>query len=546
MNRLMGKFARMSFVTAALVFLFAAAGRFSLSAAPPPEENIVLRGTVVSSVDGAPIRTALVQVLGEMPRAMLTGADGSFQFEGMGAGDAVIVARKPGYFSAQEYYPESVGEQRVHLTPNLQPLEMKLYPEAVIYGRVTNENGRALEGFTVELTRTGAKHSTGMRGNLPSAITNENGEFRLAELHAGSYLVNVSQKMDADGPIALFQASKLRTGYPTYFYPSVTDPSLATPVRLTPGKQVQADMRLTSQPLYRLSGSVLGATSGGPLVVVVVGRHDVRPVAATTILPGLTSFVLEGVPAGSYFVGAVEPPEAGVGGTKTGISEVEVAQNVDSVSIVLSEDRKIPVRFRYQFAQAAGNPALDSGGLVSFLRTDLPVDNELFAATLTARPDSPEEGYEVSLQPGTYHARVRVEPNRCVVSVKSGTSDVLNGDLIVTAGGSVEPIEVVLRDDCARVQGTVSKGGQPSMGRVLLIPEDGPRRGISAAANSDGVFQFQGLAPGKYLAVALDGTDDLDPEDPETLAKVKSQATPVEVQASGAASLTLELKSLEP
>ena len=282
------------------------------------------------------------------------------------------------------------------------------------------------------------------------------------------------------------------------------------------------------------------------MVVVLVGRHDVKPVAASAILPGLTSFVLEGVPAGSYFVGAVQPPQAGPGGEKTGISEVEVTQNVDSVSIVLSEKMKITVRFHYQFTQTSENPALDSGGLVSFVRTDLPMDNELFAATLTARPDSPEDGYPISLEPGAYRAKVRVQPNRCVVSVKSGMTDVLDDDLVVTAGGSVAAIEVVVRDDCARVQGLVSKEGRPSMGRILMIPEDAPRRWFSAAANSDGAFQIQGLVPDKYFVAALDGTDDLDPEDPETLAKVKSRATLVEVQTSGSANLTLELKSLGP
>jgi hypothetical protein len=48
------------------------------------------------------------------------------------------------------------------------------------------------------------------------------------------------------------------------------------------------------------------------------------------------------------------------------------------------------------------------------------------------------------------------------------------------------------------------------------------------------------------LAIAVDGADDLDLEDQENVAKVKSWATVVEVQPSGAASLTLELKSLEP
>lgn len=125
----------------------------------PTEDSIALRGTVVSSVDGTPIRGALVQLLGANTRAVLTGGNGAFAFEGLIAGDGLVVVRKPGYFSAQEYFPESVGELRVHLSPNMKELELKLYPEAVIYGRVTNENGRPLEGLSVQLFHAGMQSS---------------------------------------------------------------------------------------------------------------------------------------------------------------------------------------------------------------------------------------------------------------------------------------------------------------------------------------------------------------------------------------------------
>jgi hypothetical protein len=510
--------------------------------------RVVLRGTVVNSVDGMPIRAALVQLLGERPRAILTGADGTFEFDGLAAGDAAITVRKPGYFSAQEYYPESVGEQRVHLGPNLQPVALKLYPEAVIYGRLTNENGRPLEGMTVQLTRAGARGAVGPHETLPSATSNENGEYRLAELRAGTYLVSVSQppKMNAAFPIAMFQVSKLRSGYPTSFYPGVTDRAHAMSLRLTPGKKVQADLRLTAEPLYRISGSVQGASGAGTIVVVIVSQNDMNPVAAAAVTPGGNRFVLESVPAGSYFLGAVQEPAQGAGEQKTGISSIEVTQNADTASIVLSEKKSIEVRFHYESTQSAGNSPGPSGQVASLVRTDVSMPIELFSAALMANPQTPEEGLEITLEPGTYRAVLNGQPDRCVASVKSGTTDILNEELVVTAGTSVEPIEVVVRDDCGGVQGTVSKDGQPAMGRVLLIPGDAPRHGVSAAANSDGAFQFPGLVPGKYFLVALDGADDLDPGDPDVLAKVKSLATEVDVQASAAANVKLELKSLEP
>ncbi len=546
MSRISRKFVWAAVIIAALFSLRPVAHAQGIAS---PDDSVVLHGKVVNSVNAAPVRGALVQLLGEKPRAVLSDADGTFAFDNLTPGDAVIAVRKPGYFSAREYYPESVGEQHVHLALRMPAIELKLFPEAVVFGRVMNENGRPLEGFNVELVRAGGGRPPAGRSQspIPTAVTNEKGEYRLAELHGGNYLIRVERKMDANGPVALFQAAKFRTGYPAYFYPNVTDPSLATPVRLAPGKQFEANLRLASQPLYRVTGNVQGASGNGPILVVLVAPHDENPVAAAAILPGLASFVLEGVAAGNYFLGAIQPQDGSGRGEKTGIAgQIEVRQNLEGVSIVLSEQKLVAVRFRYQFTQSTGNPAEGLGAPVSLQRTDLPMEVNLFSATLMPNPDSPDEGIAIGLDPGTYRAQLNAQTNRCVASVKSGVVDLLTDDLVVSGDGAAEPIEVVMRDDCARAEGLVSKGGQPSMGRVLLIPEDAPQRHVSTPANSDGAFEFQGLLPGKYLAVALEGADDLDLDDAETLAKVKARATPVELPAAGTANVTLQLETLEP
>ncbi|HXY00070.1 MAG TPA: carboxypeptidase-like regulatory domain-containing protein [Candidatus Limnocylindrales bacterium] len=533
----------LAFVLASPVTVF---GHPLPQAFAPGEESIVVRGTVVSSVDGKPIRAALVQLLGDSLRATLTGSDGSFLFEGLTSGDVVLTARKPGFFSPQEYSPESVGEQRIHLAPNLPVIELKLYPEAVLYGRVTNENGRPLEGFSVQLRRAGAKGSASGRESMATAVTNENGEYRLAELRAGTYLINVSRNLETEGVSALLRGVRSRFGYPSTFYPGVTDPSLATPVRLTPGKQVQADLHLSAQPLYRISGTVQGASPDAPVIVAMAGEHDESPVAVGTSMPGVGTFALEGVPAGNYFLGAFQVSGTDERMLKTGVAHIEVTRNMDSVSIVLAEEQKVPVRFHYDFPPSGGNQIRESRGLVILSRVDVTIGGVPTARTLDRGAENTDAAYIISLAPGTYRASLNEIAGLCVGSVRSGSADLLKEDLIVVPGGSVEPIEVVVRNNCGRVSGAVSAGGRPAMGRVLLIPEDAPRRGVSVPANSDGTFQIANLLPGKYLAVALDGADDLEPDQAETLLKVKSRATSVEVEPSATANLRLELKSFEP
>lgn len=545
MSRTSGVFTPAMVVAAFLFPYVVAVAPLSPHQLAQTKEDIIMQGRVVNSENGQPIRAALVQLVGSQTRAALTSTDGSFRFEGLADGDVLLMVRKPGYFSPQEYRPQSVGPQQVHLSPDLPPIELKLYPEAVIFGRVTNENGRPLEGMGVELRRMGTKRTANVSGGLPSAITNENGEYRIAELRGGSYLISVSPQANIEPISSFFRASTKRTGYPTYFYPSVTDGALATPVHLTPGKQFQADIRMARQPLYRITGSVTGARGETQIIVFAIGQHSLKPAAGSVLPPGLANFVLEGVPPGSYLLGAVQPAQNGESGEKLGVIGIEVTQDVEAALIALSEDQMVPVRFRYEYAKSGDVAAAGIGASLTLMRTDLPLAYGVKVATLTAKPEAPEEGYGVKIGQGTYRLNLVQQTNRCVASVTSGTTDLLKEDLVVPAGGAIEPIEVVVRDDCARVGGTVTKDSRPVTGRVLLLPEEAVRRGVATVANSDGLFQIFGLVPGKYLAVALEDGDDLEPDDPDTLTRVKSLATAVELEPSGSASLKLELSRLE-
>lgn len=516
----------------------------------PAKEEVVLEGRVVNSETGQPVHAALVQFVGNKSRAVLTDSDGAFRFEGLMPGDGLLTVRKPGYLSPQEFRPQSMGQQRVHLVPNLPPVEIRLYPESVIFGRVTNENGRPLEGMTVLLRPAGSKHSTFRSSGLPGAVTNENGEYRFADLRAGAYLISVSPTLERPPLMTILQSSTKHSGYPTYFYPSVTDVSLATPVHLSPGKHFEADMRLTRQPLCRITGTVTGGSAEGQTLVFAVAEQSIQPAAGTSLMPGATDFALEGVPPGGYLLTAVQVGRNTGGGEKLGLSHVEVTQNVDSVSITLTEPQLVPVRFRYENAkteaQAPAMPGMAGMPIVTLRQTDLPFGEEVNVASLTPTRENAEDGYPARMGQGTYRAKVANMPNRCVASVTSGGTELLKEDLVVPAGASIEPIEVAIRGDCGRVQGKVVKDGLPAMGRVLLIPEAMPTLGIATPANSDGGFELSGLLPGKYLTVALEDGDDLEPDDADTLPRVKSRAVPIDIGASSTTNVTLELKRLEP
>src|SRR5216684_8950408 len=140
-------------------------------------------GMVVISVTGEGIGGALVQMYANRQRAALTGADGKFQFEGLPRGTFTVVAQKPGYFSPQQLggtrQPSWITVDTEQAPP---PMVVKLIPEGVLAGRVTGEDGEPVESLPVQLFLERIENGKRMRTQSHGTSTDEQGEFRLAEL----------------------------------------------------------------------------------------------------------------------------------------------------------------------------------------------------------------------------------------------------------------------------------------------------------------------------------------------------------------------------
>jgi hypothetical protein len=94
-------------------------------------------------------------------------------------------------------------------------------------------------------------------------------------------------------------------------------------------------------------------------------------------------------------------------------------------------------------------------------------------------------------------------------------------------------------------------GGRPADAVVLLYPVDSSRWfdviETTRIARSDqtGQFEFEGVRPGRYLAVAVDSVEDWRAQDPELLQALRSRAVRVEVGDSDAAPIALRRIALD-
>jgi hypothetical protein len=515
-----------------------------------------LRGTVVNSVTGEAIRGALVQVYLGGQKALLTGPDGKFQFDALPAGQTSPNAQKPGFFTPQQITP-SARPPLITVGPDSSPVTLKLVPEAILYGRISGDAGEPIESLPVKLFSERIENGQRVRRELRTIVTNEDGEFRVADLMPGGYFLFVGPSQ-AESFFA--EASGRRAqGYPAFFYPGSPDLSSATPIAITAGKHEEINIAVTLQPFYRISGTVSRPSS------VQRAGLQVFNAAGQSIGTGFRfdqengTFQTQWLPAGLCTVTA----SAHDNKTQQAFSasaSLNLASDLSGVHLAVVPGVTIPVSVRVETTHDNSSTA-PSQGLVNsssgFRGNSAQVNDVRAQVNLT--PKDPmfsrmrygsqvvqnAESHSLALSnvpAGTYSAEIFPNGPYYVQSATSGFTNLLREDLTVAPGGSVPPIQIVLRDDFASLEGKVSYDGQVESAVVIAIPEDAPRRSRNVAAyNPNGQFGLPQLAPGPYKVLAVDRLEGFEYANPEVLRKYLSKTRDVTLWPDQKASVNLEV-----
>jgi protocatechuate 3,4-dioxygenase beta subunit len=146
-----------------------------------------VQGLVVDATTGAPLGGAYVSVYGVKPLVTRTDAGGLFRLEG--ATGPVQVTR-PGYLES------SNAAQRKG-----QDLSIRLTPEAVISGKLEDEDGFPVEGALVHLVQYREINGERRLSQVRWGRSNDLGEYRIGGVAAGRYYLRVSNgnAMNWDG-----------------------------------------------------------------------------------------------------------------------------------------------------------------------------------------------------------------------------------------------------------------------------------------------------------------------------------------------------------
>ena len=233
----------------------------------PPSSTHSLSGVVVNSVTGEPVRRALVQVVGSSaggnPVSVLTDPEGRFEFPALPESELVLAARKPGFFNDLELHPELYQPEIVHLGADTSSLVLKLLPEGAIVGHVATVKGEPIEDSPVRILEERIVDGRKLWQERGQAMTDEDGQFRIANLIPGRYLLVTGPNLSgARLPFGQRRSARAE-GFGSMFYPGVPEMEAATSGFCVKGRADFQGFWRCSRPGVGYIRQLAGAQQGG-------------------------------------------------------------------------------------------------------------------------------------------------------------------------------------------------------------------------------------------------------------------------------------------
>ena len=481
----------------------------------------------------------------------------------------VLSAKRPGFLTDQQ----GIANQQP-VTPGKE-LTISLTPEALVVGRVTLPTSEASEAIQLELYRRQVADGRARWVLAGSASTRSNGEFRFAELSAGTYKLLTRELPDRD-PLT-FDPRGQQYGYPPVFFPNATDFAAAESIQVAAGQIFQADISLVRHPYYRVKVPVANLPPGVGAMNIVVSAQGNRGPGYSLGYNNQDQTIDGLLPNGNYTLEASSygpTPVSGllnisVKGAAVEGPSMSVAPG-GSISVNVKEEFTAPEDTDSQRAFVINGPrGTEQQGPRRYLDVRLESADD-FGQERGGWPRPPSGPEDESLafdnvQPGRYWVRAN-SSRGFVASVTSGELDLLHQPLVVGVGGSSSPIEVTLRNDTAEIDGTVegaaaSPGvseGSPSgysngfanpavesLAHVYCVPlPDSGGEFKYLPVSADGKFGPLELPPGTYRMLAFDHPQpELEYRDPEAMREYDAKGQLVRLVAGQKEHVQLHLIS---
>jgi len=489
-------------------------------------------GRVIADDTGEPVANARVAapLAAVGSPVVLTDDDGRFTLT-IPAGATRIAASKTGY-----------GRSETPVTAGRQTIDIHLQRAAAVTGRVVDEVGEPILGARVSARGAPPGPDQAAAGTL----TDDRGEYRLAGLSAGRYVISTTatgaMKPETVGPNLIF-----RQTLETVFYPGASTRTEAEVIALAPaderaridfvvpgGRSMgQAFNVLLQMPIVRPVEASAGAAASGIIrgrVVSTEGRNlpfadvrlfvegDARQSQAVRA-DNDAQYEFRNLPAGRYRLIAAKTGFGPV--ASDGRTTDRGAATIPDVGVVLAageQRERVDVRL-LRWGTLSGRVLDERGEPLQGARVDLlrprfeAGRRRLMPASAAALTDDQGRYRLYSLPPGQYIVSASIgDPQSTDLpgyarTYYPGTTNPTQAQFVSIALGQDQVgIDCALsKTRTARISGTIiNAGGQREIvGSLTLSPSfqstsvtDAP---VGARIYGDGQFEFANVPPGQYL-----------------------------------------------
>lgn len=539
-------------VLVTLLTLIALCEAVGQSGPATPTSGSSIRGRVVYADTGNPLRRAKVHIVyPQQPESRfdnLTGRKGEFVIPNLPTGRYFLVVEAPGVLSPDLNYRRDTSilddiyfsdsrnlfhEVYVNGKDNAY-VEIKARRGGVITGRVTSEDDQPLTSALIKLylKKSGKLFpisSTWNRYSDSPTGTDSNGNYRIAGLAAGEYIVRVSEhdSPTGNGDVA---DSYGNGSFMVFYYPGASTIKNAQTVSIVEGSEATGiDIRMPERSAHTVSGLVTLGPDRQPAAYLEVRLDRVEEQRAPTYSMSDAStrtdesgrWEVRGIPDGDYLVviGGSARTTAGYhryvptltfpvkvnGGDVLNINSQLGTGGYMSGTLTFERGKKREGDFIFI-------RLIDDSVLTKTSETAAQIVWNDYSNSEYVREE--QDRFEsTALRSGKYWLKVSgLDPDRLYVkSITRNGMDISQSPINITDGLDYTGVKVVIGSDVAVLEGKVvtsNPNRPPSFKDVVIVlvpanPSTTPNDSIRTfLPDKDGRFLIRS-APGEYRLVAM-------------------------------------------
>jgi hypothetical protein len=518
--------------TGTLILVFAAISGLMQAQAIGPLEigGIVIEsgGAATLPVSGAQVTLSAPGVPGVIATTY-TDSTGAFAFQPPRPGDYIVDFKKDGYF------PQLAPDLQVTVSPGHSATRLSFYftRRGQITGRVIDEDGQPVADLGVTELRWPDSGTT-----PTTVITGEDGTFTATDLTPGNYVVRVSSRAGfLEKVVPQYSDDDLKTvdeDLETSYWPGgFPEPSATVQVR--GGASADAGtIKVRKAPYYRahVSAAPVECTPGEMWTLSILESSS-TPLGDShrfsSEVPCAKDFLIRNLRPGSYwFMIRKDEPDPG----RWALASADILTK--NLEVALNMEPEAEIIGRVIAADGATLPPLDSIGI-----STKPATVGFAGGASLATPDA--EGKFVLTGLKFPRHQIVVTGLTRQYYVKEIRFNGAPSDGFVTLGPGSAQLEIVIDDKPGAIAGTVTDGDQPATQALVMLfkPSLQPAQ-FPTFTDKEGRFQFTGLVPGEYRALAVPLRASR-PEDLDAATRLAARAETITVERGATRNIDLHL-----